>query len=250
MRSTLDGATCQLGRMRVLVALVLLVAAAAPQTTKPQNTGTLLALPELEYCLERPKQWQFGNHFYFFSWDLNDPDFLEVDPQTGVKKGVKVNWLEARNLCRRYCMDAVGMESEDENSMIFDFMTKRNITYIWTSGRLCDFTGCKEREDLHPLNVYGWFWSNTNTKMAPTSSTPPGWAYQPWSDKGHFGGPQPDNAEFQINNTTESCMAVLNNIYKDGMKWHDIACYHKKPVICEDSAPLLNYIAQKHNVTL
>lgn len=117
-----------------------------------------------------------------------------------------------------------------------------NITYIWTSGRLCDFTGCEEREDLKPLNIKGWFWSNTNTKMADTNRTPPGWRYQPWSDKGHTGGPQPDNAEFDINQTSESCMGVLNNIYKDGIKWHDIACYHKKPFVCEDSDQLLQYV--------
>lgn len=117
-----------------------------------------------------------------------------------------------------------------------------NITYIWTSGRLCDFTGCDEREDLKPINVKGWFWSNTNTKMADTNKTPPGWRYQPWSDKGHTGGPQPDNAEFDINQTSESCLGVLNNIYRDGIKWHDIACYHKKPFVCEDSEQLLGYV--------
>ena len=71
--------------------------------------------------------------------------------------------------------------------------------------------------------------------MAPTNSTPPGWSYQPWSDTGHktqFNNgvkvAQPDNAEFEINGSVEACMGILNDIYQDGVKWHDIACYHTK----------------------
>ena len=30
-------------------------------------------------------------------------------------------------------------------------------------------------------------------------------------------------------------MGLLNDIYEDGVKWHDIACYHTKPYVCEDS---------------
>ena len=84
--------------------------------------------------------------------------------------------------------------------------------------------------------------------MAPTNSTPPGWSYQPWSYTGHktqFEGKnvsQPDNAEFDINGSTEACMGLLNDIYDDGVKWHDIACYHTKPFICEDSDQLLEYV--------
>ena len=84
--------------------------------------------------------------------------------------------------------------------------------------------------------------------MAPTNSTPPGWSYQPWSFTGHktqfenHNVSQPDNAEFDINGSVEACMGVLNDIYDDGIKWHDIACYHTKPFICEDSDQLLGYV--------
>ena len=45
------------------------------------------------------------------------------------------------------------------------------------------------------------------------------------------GGPQPDNRE-----GNEFCLAVLNNFYdNEGIAFHDIACYHRKPVICEAS---------------
>ncbi|KAG7176072.1 uncharacterized protein LOC121853950 isoform X2 [Homarus americanus] len=256
--------------MRLLLVFAVVVAAAAaqinqrrpgqtnnrvhnnqrPHNQQPQNQqqppqkadsqkGTLLSLPEPQLCASRPKQWNFNGHNYFFSWDNEGEGFYELAGET---QGRKVNWLEARNECRRRCMDAVSMETEAENNMIFQFIQDRNLSYIWTSGRLCDFTGCSERKDLHPINIYGWFWSNTNTKMAPTNSTPPGWAAQPWSPAGHTGGPQPDNAEYDINQTSESCLGVLNNIYKDGIKWHDIACYHKKPFVCEDSDALLDYV--------
>ncbi|CAL4060681.1 unnamed protein product [Meganyctiphanes norvegica] len=225
--------------MRVLLLLAFCVVAALAQDSAPR----LLSLPDPKLCAARPKQWNHGGHNYFFSWDQADIG-LETVAGTGETKGKKVDWLEARNQCRSRCMDAVGMETEAENNMIFEFMKTHNITYIWTSGRLCDFKGCSERKDLQPVNVLGWFWSNTNTKMAPTNSTPPGWAAQPWSPAGHFGGPQPDNAEYDINQTSESCLGVLNNIYKDGIKWHDIACYHKKPFICEDNDLLLQYVQQ------
>ena len=44
------------------------------------------------------------------------------------------------------------------------------------------------------------------------------------------GRAQPDNRE-----GNEVCLAVLNNFYGDGVKFHDVACHHRKPVICEDA---------------
>ena len=47
--------------------------------------------------------------------------------------------------------------------------------------------------------------------------------------------PQPDNREqIQQNGGEEACLAVLNNFYGDGIKWHDVACHHEKPIVCED----------------
>ena len=126
--------------------------------------------------------------------------------------------------------------------IIFLKISTEKLPYIWTSGRLCNFKGC-DREDLQPLIVNGWFWSGSGVKLARTDEKPTGWTYQPWSATGHFKKAQPDNAEFDINQTSEACLGVLNNVYKDGIKWHDIGCYHTKAVICEDSPPLLQYIA-------
>jgi hypothetical protein len=92
-------------------------------------------------------------------------------------------------------------------------MITEDLAYIWTSGRLCNFKGC-DREDLQPTIVNGWFWSGSGVKMAPTNAPPPGWSYQPWSYTGHktqFEGrnvSQPDNAEFEINESVEACMGT------------------------------------------
>ena len=40
----------------------------------------------------------------------------------------------------------------------------------------------------------------------------------------------------------EACIGILNNFYDDGIKWHDVECRHKKPVICQDSDELLDFI--------
>lgn len=162
-------------------------------------------------------------------------------------------------------MDLVSIETPSEDKVISDYIKKgkflchfslhltclhlfsEDLPYVWTSGRLCNFKGC-DREDLQPVSVNGWFWSGSGVKMAPTNAKPPGWGYQPWSPTGHKtkiqgkSVAQPDNAEFDINESVEACMGILNDIYEDGVKWHDIACYHTKPFICEDSEQLLDYV--------
>jgi hypothetical protein len=41
-------------------------------------------------------------------------------------------------------------------------------------------------------------------------------------------------------------LAILNNFYNDGIKWHDVACNHEKPFICEDSEQLLNFVRSRN----
>jgi len=190
----------------------------------------LLSPPVPEKCTSRPKHFQRDGHNYFFS--KFEEGFEEM----------KGDWLEGRNFCREYCMDLVSLETQEENDFFIDYLERNDLDYIWTSGRLCDFPGC-DRPDLQPVSVNGWFWTGSNKKIAPTNSTPATWDYQPWSPTGHLEIPQPDNAEEDINGSKESCLGLLNNIYSDGIKWHDIACYHPKPFMCEDSDALLDYVA-------
>jgi len=193
------------------------------------SEGTLLSLPIPKKCLERPKEFLFGNHNYFIS------------SHVPALNGTEVNWLEARNICREYCMDLVSMETIEENNLITKLIKEKNIPYIWTSGRLCDFAGC-DNGDLYPKNINGWFWSATRGKIAATNRIPKGWGKNPWSQTGYKKKPQPDDAEYGVNGTHEPCMAVLNTVYADGIFWHDVACYHMKPFFCEDSDSLLEYV--------
>jgi len=46
----------------------------------------------------------------------------------------------------------------------------------------------------------------------------------------------------------EACLAVLNNKYQDGIKWHDVACYNRMAIICEDSDQLIDLVEQEEGV--
>jgi len=198
------------------------------QESKP---GRFLSLPNPSKCSSRPKEFNYRGKNMFLS------------SHVPALAGKKVDWLDARNLCREYCMDLVALETQEKNNLIFRLIQTRDVPYIWTAGRLCDFKGCEGRTDLEPKKILGWFWSATREKIQPTDRIPQGWGYNPWSSTGHKKVPQPDNAEYDINQTSESCLSVLNNVYNDGIAWHDVACYHEKPFVCEDSDELLNYVA-------
>jgi hypothetical protein len=117
--------------------------------------------------------------------------------------------------------------------------------FIWTSGRKCNFGDCKDRTDLQPPIVKGWFWSGSGVRLgvAPGDERVEG----DWGPTGGGGDRQPDNRELELTgDNDEACLAVLNNYYKDGVVWHDIACYHKKSFVCEDSDQLLEYMRQTH----
>ncbi|CAH0557585.1 unnamed protein product [Brassicogethes aeneus] len=227
--------------MKIACCLVLAACACAVATPSIRETrqsrpvsnrpGRFLSLPNPQKCANRPKQFFFRGHNYFYSGHV---------PTLANRK---VDWLDGRNICREYCMDLVSMETQEENNMIFRLIQQNDVPYIWTSGRLCDFKGCEGRTDLEPKNIFGWFWSANREKIYPTNQTPAGFGYNPWSQTGHKKQRQPDNAEFDINGTSESCLSILNNVYNDGIAWHDVACYHEKPIVCEDSDELLQYVA-------
>merc|ERR1711894_169464 len=210
--------------------VVVLAVIATARSTRHKRQSKLLSLPVPEKCSSRPKQFERDGHYYFFSKFEKKFEDLKGD------------WLKGRNFCREYCMDLVSLETQEENDFFADYLESNSLDYIWTSGRLCDFKGC-DREDLQPVSVNGWFWTGSNKKIPATNSTPPTWSYQPWSNTGYLKKPQPDNAEEDINGSKESCLGLLNNIYEDGVVWHDIACYHPKPFVCEDSDALLDYVA-------
>jgi len=200
-----------------------------------RHSGRLLGRPNPSKCSRRPKQLSHGSHNYFLS---EDSGF----------RGARVGWLDARNLCREQCMDLVSIETFEENMMVMKLVHQRGLKDVWTSGRLCNFKGC-DAKHLQPKHINGWFWSGSGVRMAPTNSTPDGWMRNPWSHTGYIGQflsgnsvGQPDNAEYLLNPsgvTVEACLSINNDWYHDGIAWHDAACYHKKPFICEDSDNLM-----------
>ncbi|KAF0299631.1 hypothetical protein FJT64_027679 [Amphibalanus amphitrite] len=95
------------------------------------------------------------------------------------------------------------------------------------------------RRQRQPKLINGWFWSGSGEKMPPSNQRSGG--YPNWSNTGGSKKPQPDNREHDEGTGEESCVGILNNFYGDGVKWHDVACHHQKPWVCEDSEELLNY---------
>jgi len=199
----------------------------------PEEGTGKLCFPDGLLCQNRVSKagvQRFRNHYYYFSW---------LDSDFQLSRG-HWSWFNARNYCRKRCMDLVSLDTQQEYDWIKGFMDA-NVPYFWTSGRLCDFDGC-DRPDLFPKNINGWFWSATQVAMPPTNSTR---AFHDWSHTGGLGVQQPDNREeTQLHGDTEACMAVLNNYYGDGIKWHDVACTHEKPIICEDVDGHLAYARQ------
>jgi len=138
------------------------------------------------------------------------------------------------------------------NYRLLTYLIKQ-VKYIWTSGRKCDFKGC-DRPDLVPVDVNGWFWTATLEKLAPTVQRD----QNDWSETGGINKPQPDNREAQQggefpqkktlkkcclfvfckSGAQENCLAVLNQFYNDGVHWHDVACHHVKPFVCEENLDL------------
>ncbi|CAG0893583.1 unnamed protein product [Cyprideis torosa] len=179
---------------------------------------------------------QRGDSNYFYSWR---------HPRT---RDEKVDWLDARNICRRHCMDLVSLETPQENNLIRNVIETDRIPYIWTSGRKCDFGGC-DRADLKPTIVNGWFWSGSGAKIFPSNRRFAG----TWSHTGGARRPQPDNREPTDGSgfgEQESCIAILNNFYNDGVVWHDVGCSHKKHFVCEDSKELINFVQSRARVQL
>uniref|UniRef100_T1H8Y7 C-type lectin domain-containing protein n=2 Tax=Rhodnius prolixus TaxID=13249 RepID=T1H8Y7_RHOPR len=135
------------------------------------------------------------------------------------------------------CMDSVSLQTSAENDFIKKRLVEDKVKYIWTSGRICDFKGC-DRADLQPRRTNGWFWTSDLQKLPPTTDR----NQNDWSNSGGIKIPQPDNREELQNGAAENCLAVLNNFYGDGIHWHDVACHHRKPFVCEDSESLLQYV--------
>lgn len=109
-------------------------------SSQPQSESAdrYLSLPQLDKCNKRFKEAQYKNRNFFFSG--HDPEL----------KDEKYDWLDSRNTCRERCMETVSFETQEKFDFYKNYIEQQNISFIWTSGRLCDFAGCEGRWDLLP----------------------------------------------------------------------------------------------------
>lgn len=114
---------------------------------------------------------------------------------------------EGAAYCRNNNMRPVSLDSPAKEAEFLGLVRNERQKYFWTGG-------------------------NVNHGRNPSVSWPSGRTTSSgrWSNTGGAGRPQPDNRE-----GNESCLAVLNNFYNDGVKFHDVSCHHRKPIICEQN---------------
>lgn len=128
----------------------------------------------------------------------------------------KFTGYQADNYCKANGGRAVSLDTNEASEHFLDVSAQFAQRYYWTGGRL-----------NHPCKTLYW-----------PSGRSEGWqsGQRYWSPTGGSKKklPQPDNRNHdQDGAEDEICLAVLNNFYNDNIKWHDVACHHKKPTICE-----------------
>jgi hypothetical protein len=127
-----------------------------------------------------------------------------------------LSWREGRNsfshsAARSYCaqrgMRIVSLDSREKAEHFMRQVAADGSPYFWAGGRLSS--------DKRSLS-----WENGRSEGIRKGQ-------HPWSFTGSRGA-QPDGGR-----GSENCLAILNNFYNDGVKFHDVGCSHTKPTVCE-----------------
>jgi len=152
------------------------------------------------------------------------PNHFWTDPRDNKQRGYVATWKigcttfqqhEARAYCNSMNMEPVSLDSPAKQDAFNRLIAQDAQRYFWTGG-IVD----------HPNKVVNW--ANSAATPVPFSAS------AHWSHTGGAGLPQPDNRAAGENPPNpETCLGILNNFYADGIKWHDVACHHKKPTVCE-----------------
>jgi hypothetical protein len=71
-------------------------------------------------------------------------------------------------------METVSFNEEKKFDFFKKYIEKNNITFFWSSGRLCDFAGCEGRWDLLPKIIKAWLWTGIQVQLDPTNVKPKG----------------------------------------------------------------------------
>ena len=118
-------------------------------------------------------------------------------------------------------MDLISIENQAEQNFIGQQMARAGVREVWSSGRLCDkeVDGC-DQPRFQPYNIRGWFWAATLATMGETNVFN-GRKFNGWSNTGPNGRAQPDGILKQDGFGNQACMALLDNFFNDGLKWHD-----------------------------
>ena len=90
---------------------------------------------------------RFGNHYYFVSW-------LSNEPRLG---NYKWDWFNARNYCRKRCMDLVSIETREENEFLKSLMNGKNTDSLWSPFLAVWPHLAKFRQFVNILQVFGQF---------------------------------------------------------------------------------------------
>ena len=72
-------------------------------------------------------------------------------------------------LTLKFYLTHITIETEEENDFVKGRMAKGGTSFVWTSGRKCNFDGCHDRPDLQPTIVKGWFWSGSGVRLGYSS---------------------------------------------------------------------------------
>jgi len=114
------------------------------------------------------------------------------------------DWNSGVTYCESQGMVLSSLDNKDKLEHFLGLVQEEGAPYFWTGGQVSP-----DSRTLH--------WHNGGQEVIVRGQ-------HPWSFTGRT-GPQPDGGE--------RCVAVLNNVYRDGVKFHDVSCHHRKPVVCE-----------------
>jgi len=114
------------------------------------------------------------------------------------------DWRGGVSFCQTQGMRLVSLDNKEKMEHFLGLLKTDRAPYFWSGGQVA--------RDSRSIT-----WQSGKTEPVARGQ-------HPWSFTGRT-GPQPDGGE--------TCVAVLNNTYRDGVKLHDVACHHRKPVICE-----------------
>merc|ERR1711936_912727 len=114
-------------------------------------------------------------------------------------------WDEAKKYCSMKGMMMVSLDNPAKREHLLQVVADDGAPYFWAGGKVS-------------LDKTLLRWVNGMVEEIVRGD-------HPWSHAGTRGA-QPDGQR------AEHCLAVLNNFYNDGVKYHDVGCKHRKPTIC------------------